>query len=192
MSEALPLADQPHLLTPTARREDLFGIPRQQVETEGTQNPMTVLPTRLGLSTRVAEPPAQSSGSTFAGLNTGSAPYQSSATDQGFQDLVGRGSGALSPAVATCDTASVRSLDTTSVRSIDTTMTSVLSDQGERRDEDEPQDLSIRGEDLAIAGPSQEVLPGSSNESASVFGLVHSDDLTRQPSFTSPKKMMLT
>merc|ERR1719228_2396155 len=190
MSEALPLADQPQLLTPTARREDLFGIPRQQVETEGTQNPMTVLPTRLGLSTRVAEPPTQNS-SSFTGLNTGSAPYQSSATDQGFQDLVGRGSGALSPAVATCDTASVRSLDTTSVRSIDTTMTSVLSDQGERRDEDEPQDLSIRGEDLAIAGPSQEVLPGSSNESASVFGLVHSDDLTRQPSFTSPKKMML-
>merc|ERR1719466_433799 len=189
MSEALPLADQPQLLTPTARREDLFGIPRQQVETEGTQNPMTVLPTRLGLSTRVAEPPTQSS-SNFAGLNTGSAPYQSSATDQGFQDLVGRGSGAMSPAVATCDTASVRSLDTTSVRSIDTTMTSVLSDQGERRDDDEPQDLSIRGEDLAIAGPSQDMMPGGSAE-ASVFGLVHSDDMTRQPSFTSPKKMML-
>jgi hypothetical protein len=31
MAEALPLADQPQLLTPTARREDLFGIPRQQV-----------------------------------------------------------------------------------------------------------------------------------------------------------------
>jgi len=190
MSEALPLADQPQLLTPTARREDLFGIPRQQVETEGTQNPMTVLPTRLGLSTRVAEPPTQST-SNFAGLGTGSAPYQSSATDHGFQDLVGRGSGALSPAVATCDTASVRSLDTTSVRSIDTTMTSVLSDQGERRDDDEPQDLSIRGDDLAIAGPSQEMMPGGSAEGASLFGLVHNDDLTRQPSFTSPKKMML-
>merc|ERR1719228_2923526 len=190
MSEALPLADQPQLLTPTARREDLFGIPRQQVETEGTQNPMTVLPTRLGLSTRVAEPPTQNS-SSFTGLNTGSTPYQSSATDQGFQDLVGRGSGALSPAVATCDTASVRSLDTTSVRSIDTTMTSVLSDQGERREDDEPQDLSIRGDDLAVAGPSQEVLPGGS-DSSTVFGLVQSDDLTRQqPSFTSPKKMML-
>lgn len=189
MSEALPLADQPQLLTPTARREDLFGIPRQQVETEGTQNPMTVLPTRLGLSTRVADPPTQNT-SNFAGLSTGSAPYQSSATDQGFQDLVGRGGGAMSPAVATCDTASVRSLDNTSVRSIDTTMTSVLSDQGERRDDDEPQDLSIRGDDLAIAGPSQEMMPGGSVEGGSVFGLVH-DDLTRQPSFTSPKKMML-
>merc|ERR1719481_1316208 len=192
MSEALPLADQPHLLTPTARREDLFGIPRQQVETEGSQNPMTVLPTRLGLSTRVAESPVQAN-SNFPGLNTGSAPYQSSATDQGFQDLVGRSSGAMSPAVATCDTASVRSIDTTSVRSIDTTMTSVLSDQGgERREDDEPQDLSIRGDDLAVAGPSQEVMPGGSSEGSNVFGLVHSDDLPRQqPSFTSPKKMML-
>lgn len=31
MSEALPLADQPHLLQPNARREDLFGIPKQPV-----------------------------------------------------------------------------------------------------------------------------------------------------------------
>merc|ERR1719312_1044227 len=62
MAEALPLADQPQLLTPTARREDLFGIPRQQVETEGgAQNPMTVLPTKLGLSTRVAETTSQNS-----------------------------------------------------------------------------------------------------------------------------------
>merc|ERR1719481_1033989 len=192
MSEALPLADQPHLLTPSSRREDLFGIPRQQVETEGSQNPMTILPTRLGLSTRVAESPVQAN-SNFPGLNTGSAPYQSSATDQGFQDLVGRSSGAMSPAVATCDTASVRSIDTTSVRSIDTTMTSVLSDQGgERRDEDEPQDLSIRGDELAVPGSSQETIPSGSSESGGVFGLVNPDDVTRQQSsFTSPKKMML-
>merc|ERR1719147_532971 len=104
-----------------------------------------------------------------------------------------RGSGALSPAVATCDTASVRSIDTTSVRSIDTTMTSVLSDQGgERREDDEPQDLSIRGDDLAVAGPSQEVMPEGSSEGSNVFGLVHgSEDVSQQPSFTSPKKMML-
>lgn len=31
MSEALPLADQPHLLQPNARREDLFGIPKQPI-----------------------------------------------------------------------------------------------------------------------------------------------------------------
>ena len=150
---------------------NLFGIPRQQVETEGTQNPMNVFPTRLGLSTRVADLPTQNTN--FSGLNTGSASYQSSATDQGFQDLVGRGSGAISPAAATCDTASVRSLDTTSVRSIDTTMTSVLSDQGgERRDEDDPQDLSIKGDDLAIARPSHKMMPEGSPEEASVFGLI--------------------
>lgn len=31
MSEALPLADQPQLLQPNARREDLFGIPKQPI-----------------------------------------------------------------------------------------------------------------------------------------------------------------
>lgn len=31
MAEALPLADQPHLLQPNARREDLFGIPKQPI-----------------------------------------------------------------------------------------------------------------------------------------------------------------
>ena len=52
-------------------------------------------------------------------------------------------------------------------------MTSVLSDQGgERRDEDDPQDLSIRGDDLAIARPNQEMMPGGSPEGASVFGLI--------------------
>ena len=29
--KALPLADQPHILQPSSRREDLFGMPRQQV-----------------------------------------------------------------------------------------------------------------------------------------------------------------
>nr|CAD7394223.1 unnamed protein product [Timema cristinae] len=31
MSEALPLADQPHLLQPNARREELFGMPKQPI-----------------------------------------------------------------------------------------------------------------------------------------------------------------
>ncbi|XP_011879183.1 PREDICTED: E3 ubiquitin-protein ligase UBR5 isoform X1 [Vollenhovia emeryi] len=55
MSEALPLADQPHLLQPHSRREDLFGIPRQPTcsNTGGSsQNPLEGLPTRLGLSVR--------------------------------------------------------------------------------------------------------------------------------------------
>lgn len=55
MSEALPLADQPHLLQPHSRREDLFGIPRQPTCSNAggsSQNPLEGLPTRLGLSAR--------------------------------------------------------------------------------------------------------------------------------------------
>ncbi|XP_012151178.2 E3 ubiquitin-protein ligase hyd isoform X2 [Megachile rotundata] len=53
MSEALPLADQPHLLQPDSRREDLFGIPRQSALNSGSnQNRLAGLPTRLGLSAR--------------------------------------------------------------------------------------------------------------------------------------------
>ncbi|KAG7207185.1 hypothetical protein KM043_008872 [Ampulex compressa] len=56
MSEALPLADQPHLLQPHSRREDLFGIPRQPTCSNAAgginQNPLEGLPTRLGLSAR--------------------------------------------------------------------------------------------------------------------------------------------
>ena len=60
MIEALPLADQPHLLQPTARREELFGTPRQPITIQsasshhpaGSVNPLEVIPTRLGLSTR--------------------------------------------------------------------------------------------------------------------------------------------
>ncbi|XP_075236131.1 E3 ubiquitin-protein ligase hyd isoform X1 [Lycorma delicatula] len=59
MNRALPLADQPHLLQPNARREDLFGIPRQPITVPaagdgppGAVNPLEVLPTRLGLSVR--------------------------------------------------------------------------------------------------------------------------------------------
>ena len=62
MLEALPLADQPHLLQPTARREELFGAPRQPITIQpsgshpaGSLNSLEVIPTRLGLSTRTAE-----------------------------------------------------------------------------------------------------------------------------------------
>ena len=62
MVEALPLADQPHLLQPSARREELFGAPRQPITVQpsgsnppGTVNPLEVIPTRLGLSTRTSE-----------------------------------------------------------------------------------------------------------------------------------------
>ncbi|XP_044752441.1 E3 ubiquitin-protein ligase UBR5 isoform X3 [Coccinella septempunctata] len=59
MSEALPLADQPHLLQPNARREDLFGMPKQVVTLNSTatnsDNPLESLPTKLSLSTRTTE-----------------------------------------------------------------------------------------------------------------------------------------
>ena len=185
MSETLPLADQPHLLTPTASREDLFGAPCQELE---QSNPMTLLPTKLGLSARSN---SAGGGQGPASLNTGSAPYQST-TDLGFQDIVGRGSGALSPAVATCDTASVRS--------VETTMTSVISEPGERRSEreDEPQDLSIRNDDGSLSNDqsvfsSLGATAGSSHGSLVTAGPsgASSEDMSRQLSFTSPKKMML-
>lgn len=47
MQDALPLADQPQLLQPNARREELFGMPRQPVTvpptgdtTPGANNPL--------------------------------------------------------------------------------------------------------------------------------------------------------
>ncbi|XP_049822850.1 E3 ubiquitin-protein ligase UBR5 isoform X3 [Aethina tumida] len=59
MSETLPLADQPHLLQPNARREDLFGIPKQPVTLTSTgnnsNNPLESLPTKLSLSTRTSD-----------------------------------------------------------------------------------------------------------------------------------------
>lgn len=57
MPEALPLADQPHLLQPNARREDLFGMPKQPItvpstgsDKPGCSSPLELPPTRLGLS----------------------------------------------------------------------------------------------------------------------------------------------
>ncbi|RZC39465.1 E3 ubiquitin-protein ligase hyd, partial [Asbolus verrucosus] len=59
MSEALPLADQPQLLQPNARREDLFGIPKQPITLASTggvsTNPLESLPTKLSLSTRTTD-----------------------------------------------------------------------------------------------------------------------------------------
>lgn len=68
MSEALPLADQPHLLQPHSRREDLFGIPRQPTSAAGgsSQNPLEGLPTRLGLSARGTDSQNSSATPTFS------------------------------------------------------------------------------------------------------------------------------
>ena len=53
--EAVPLADQPHLLQPTSRREELFGMPRQTFQESslaGQPPPFDHLPTHLSLSMR--------------------------------------------------------------------------------------------------------------------------------------------
>ena len=76
------MAEQPQLLQPNARREDMFGAPKQPLNASSS-NPLSVLPTKLGFLPRDEQqlrmPRATSPSTTIA---------------------------------ATCDTASVRSLDT--------------------------------------------------------------------------------
>lgn len=69
--QALPLADQPHLLQPNARREDLFGVAKQAVvphatvddkTVPGSENVLDKLPLHLSLSVRVPEAQSGSSG----------------------------------------------------------------------------------------------------------------------------------
>lgn len=56
ISEALPLADQPHLLQPNARREDMFGMPKQPITVPSTNDSssssLEIPPIRLGLSSQ--------------------------------------------------------------------------------------------------------------------------------------------
>ncbi|CAG0886409.1 unnamed protein product [Darwinula stevensoni] len=61
MAQAIPLAEQPHLLTPNARREELFSVASRTVlppATGGVNSRSmleSTLPTRLGLSVRTAD-----------------------------------------------------------------------------------------------------------------------------------------
>lgn len=67
LSEALPLADQPHLLQPHSRREDLFGVPRISKSTSpNTGYTLEGLPTRLSLSARNQDNQANSCLPTFS------------------------------------------------------------------------------------------------------------------------------
>lgn len=67
MNEALPLADQPHLLHPNASREDLFGIPKQPDtlrptnDSPGSFTPLELPPTHLGMSSTLRTPQANQS-----------------------------------------------------------------------------------------------------------------------------------
>ncbi|XP_053696945.1 E3 ubiquitin-protein ligase hyd isoform X2 [Sabethes cyaneus] len=65
LAEALPLADQPHLLQPNARREELFGMPKRpitlaansQQTADGTVN-LEIPPVRLSLSSNIRDEPS--------------------------------------------------------------------------------------------------------------------------------------
>ena len=58
-----------------------------QVDAEGVQNPLTVLPTRLGLSVRAIDGPVQQTPAPagYSQLATGSAPFQSTPGGESFQ-----------------------------------------------------------------------------------------------------------
>lgn len=69
MAEALPLADQPQLLQPSARREDLFGMPKQSITVQTDQctsstSTLELPPIRLGLSSQSKGESMQNNGST--------------------------------------------------------------------------------------------------------------------------------
>lgn len=59
LQEALPLADQPQLLQPNARREDMFGTPKPPVAgsnfSTSAAHALSVLPAKLGLVPRKVE-----------------------------------------------------------------------------------------------------------------------------------------
>ena len=109
-SEPIPLAEQPQLLQPNARREDLFGSPKQPLNTS-TSNPLSVLPTKLGLASKP----------------TGIHPEDSGPLTRPVSPTT---------VAATCDSASVRSLDTEMNEPQDLSMSaasSVSSDQEQTR-----------------------------------------------------------
>ena len=116
-SEPIPLAEQPQLLQPNARREELFGSPKQPLSTATPSTPLSTLPTKLGLASRGSS--ASFSGSNDAEFNNPSLTRSVSPTT----------------VAATCDTASVRSLDTEMNEPQDLSMSaasSVSSEQDQR------------------------------------------------------------
>ena len=66
LTQALPLAERPQLLRPNSRREELFGIPKQNLPSTSQNSaagptdmhtPFDRLPTHLALSVRTADTP---------------------------------------------------------------------------------------------------------------------------------------
>ena len=189
LAEALPLADQPQLLTPTARREELFGIARHQMKTDSSS--ARGLSTKLGLSSRSGiegevQPTSEFSsteakmGDLFSGAGVdsrfsgGTQLFPSSEVTEHFpEDIIMQSS---EPGISGSDSAAGY---------LDTTESGPVNKPGEGRSEDEPQDLSLR-QDEPMPGPSQD-----GSNSSDIFSLVQMEDSSRQSNFTSPKKMML-
>ena len=155
--------------------------------------PLSVLPTRLGLSVRAAEavaaaaaaaatsanPAGSNSRSGPAGTSTpapgasgfslSTAPFQADPATFERVVLQVQRSGNASPAAATCDTASVRSLDTSSVSAANEII------------DNEPQDLSMGGA-MSSASSVSEMTAGDDPTPSTSKG---------QGQFTSPKKAFM-
>ena len=115
LAEALPLAEQPHLLQPNARREQLFGRPRQIISQTGAsaaleRSVVEVPPTHLGLNPhrnsaftpvtgRPSEPAAGPSNVSLD-LKTQPSSSCSETQDQNRRDLLVTGHGGAESAVA--------------------------------------------------------------------------------------------
>lgn len=80
--EALPLASKPHLLKPSARREQLFGVPRPS-NTAQAEEMIESLPSQLSLSSRLSTTSKTNSKSTVAPQNVQSTSSGTSSTESG-------------------------------------------------------------------------------------------------------------
>ena len=162
--------------------------------------PLSVLPTRLGLSVRAAEavaaaaaaaatsanPAGSNSRSGPAGTSTpapgasgfslSTAPFQADPATFERVVLQVQRSGNASPAAATCDTASVRSLDTSSVSAANEII------------DNEPQDLSMGGA-MSSASSVSEMTAGDDPTPSTSKGQGQGQQGTGQ--FTSPKKAFM-
>ena len=202
LSEALPLADQPQLLTPTARREELFGIARNQLGRESDGNSIKLLPTKLSLSTRGGN---NDFNLNFTTSGDDQVQEEGAASRTFTQSMVEEGEdGGYTPEDMVLDNSEAPSSnasntgDTASVRSVEGA-TSAGGSERRVGGDDEPQDLSMKGDD-AVAGSSGSVGAGEGSNSQDIFSLVQLDEPgSSRPqassgsssSFTSPKKMML-
>ncbi|KAG5682285.1 hypothetical protein PVAND_011645 [Polypedilum vanderplanki] len=89
MAEAIPLAEQPQLLQPNARREDLFGMPKQAITVPAsvdqiTSSTLELPPIKLGLSAQSKDVQQNSAGNT----NTVVISVTPSTSEQSQNDVI--------------------------------------------------------------------------------------------------------